>query len=231
METLDCDSFRVCMGLAGEVLAKKPEAEYVIATTCFHRTDELANLQDAGFSFHDRFLQIEINIAGAKKRIAEMPAAADGIIVAETSDFTEEMFGIACSAFGTDRRFHLDADFAHREYAAEVIAAAVRRCLDHGTRIICASHGKDVLGCVMILDDSPGGYCTNVLGFTKPGLKGRLAALPLYAGAMGMLKSETYSGKISTTNAASLNLHAGFGAKVTGAEDWYILRKAGNKLC
>ena len=93
-------------------------------------------------------------------------------------------------------------------------------------KIIKAVHRGEVLGYV-ILHEIENGVYENVLGLTKQNLMGKVAAIPLYSSALGMIGAEgkQYLGIASSSNAASINLHMRLGAKVTDTLDRYILRK------
>lgn len=69
-----------------------------------------------------------------------------------------------------------------------------------------------------------GGTATIDLAVTKPDIRGRMAAYPLYYRTLELLGAERYRGMVSTANTASLNLQMGMGAKIIGVEDRYILR-------
>ena len=224
MEQLDCRSFRVCYGAGAEVLEALPAAEYVIARTERLRTREIAALRAAGFVFHERFIKIEINIASALRQLPVNFTGGD-VAVRETRGFTEEMLALACAAYDADRRFHLEEGFDDGALAGEVISAKARAYASQQARIMVATHAGDLLGYCTFLPCGDG--YRNVMGLTARGMKGKLAAWPLYTGALRILETGggKYIGNVSSTNVASLNLHMRLGARVTGTEDWYILRR------
>lgn len=221
MEVLTCSNFRVCSGPAEEVLQGPPEAEYVIAKVDRLRTQEIEALRAAGFVFHERFIEMKFNISRA---LRQLPAAGGDVTVQERQDFTEEMLAMACAAYSTDRRFHLEPGFDDGDLAGEIIAATARSYAAQRARIMTAAHAGELLGFCTFLPCGKDYY--NAMGLTAQSIKGKLAALPLYTGAMRLLEcGGGYIGKIASANAASLNLHIQLGAKVTGTEDWYILRR------
>ena len=221
MNRLVCKEFSVCCGTAEEIFTSPQEAEYVVARTDCRNTEAVARLIKAGFCFHDRRLKMEIRINRARQSY-EMGAGGIGIAVEETRSFPWEMFEAACVAFDMDRRFHLDIGY-DRMKAAEVIEAAIERYVVDGARIFRASYQEKVLGCILIMEGD--GFYQNVLGFTRRDLTGKAAAHPLYTGVMSLLGKGRYIGMISSANAASINLHAQLGARVTEIEDCYILRR------
>lgn len=232
MIILSCDSFKICYGMAAEILPDGLTAvsgDYIIAQTHFSRTDEIAGLEDLGFRFHDRCLRMEIGPDRAK----ELPIGicpVGGTAICETGDITGEMLALAYGAFDSDRRFFLNRAFEPAEEAHEIIRAYLDYYRKRPCRILKAVHGKEVLGFVVLCETTAGAY-ENVLGLTKQTLMGKAAAVPLYSGALGMAGSEgkRYIGVASTANAASMNLHMQLGAKVTEIMDRYILRNNKNK--
>lgn len=127
MYLLSCDSFNVCYGKAGEMLATgipEDDVKYIIAQTHFRRTNEIAQLAALGFCFHDRCLCLEISANRAKGYFSEGGNSTNDILVRETDEFTDEMLELALKAFDTDRRFFLDRDFVPLERAFEVISVS-----------------------------------------------------------------------------------------------------------
>lgn len=92
--------------------------------------------------------------------------------------------------------------------------------------ILKAVYMDNVLGFVILCKGENGAY-ENVLGLTKQNLMSKVAAVPLYSGALGMIGAEgkRYLGIASSSNAASINLHMRLGAMVTDTIDRNILRK------
>lgn len=225
MYTLTCKNFEICYGMAKEILRKESiSTKYVIAQTYFTHTEEIARLFEAGFCFHDRCLQMEIGVSHARESFSE---AVSSLSISESACFTDEMFEMACAAFALDRRFQLEPDFEPAWKIRDVIEAAVAHYQTGRHKILCAECQGNPVGCVLIRDMG-GGVYENVLGFTKPGIAGKVAAIPLYIGALELIKAcggKRYAGTVSSTNMGSLNLHMSLGAKVVGIIDRYILRK------
>lgn len=205
-------------------MSDPPEAEYVIAKTdCLH-TREIASLRTAGFAFHERFIKVKINIGAFLRQLPAGLAGGD-VTIQETRGFTDEMLNLAVMAYGTDRRFHLEPGFDNDGLAREMITAAAREYEANGAQIVTAAHGGELLGFCAFLPCEDG--YRNVMGLTARNMKGKLAAWPLYTGALRLLASGWYTGNISSSNVASLNLHIRLGGRVVGTEDWYILRRCG----
>lgn len=101
MYILSCNSFNVCYGKAEEILTAgfpKGDAKYIIVQTHFRRTNEIAQLLDLGFCFHDRCLHLEVSTSRAKKHFSECGSRANDILVCETEEFTDEMLDLALKA-------------------------------------------------------------------------------------------------------------------------------------
>ena len=86
---------------------------------------------------------------------------------------------------------------------------------------------KDILLGFVVLRDIDGKKFENVLACTKPGIKGKMIAYPMYQTAIAFGKKLTcsegvYIGRVSSANMASLNLHRSLGAKIIAIEDEYI---------
>lgn len=183
MERLDCSSFQVCFGQAEAVLQELPSAEYVIAKVDRLRTPVIKDLQASGFVFHERFIEMKFNI---KRALQQLPIeSASKVTVQERHGFTEEMLALARKAYGTERRFHLAPDFDDA-LAAKVIAATASQYEAQGARVFTATHAGDLLGFCTFLPCGNDYY--NAMGLTAPGIKGKMAALPLYTGATRMLE-------------------------------------------
>lgn len=230
MYILSCNNFNVCYGNAEEILTvgiPKGNAKYIIAQTHFRHTNEIAQLVDLGFCFHDRCLRLEDSTNRAKKYSSMCGSRANDILVCETEEFTDEILDLVLEAFDTDRRFFLDRDFVPVERAFEVIRAYIAHYRNGQHKIIKAMHSDNVLGFV-ILHEIENGVYENVLGLTKQNLMGKVAAMPLYSGVLGMIgvEEKRYLGIASSANVASINLHMQLGARVTDTIDRYILRKS-----
>lgn len=186
-----------------------------------------AALLARGFAFLDRVLLLEIDCTSAPP----LPAA-DGLpethVVCDR-EYTREMLTLACAAYPQDRRFHLDPLFNDAK-AALVIAAYLEEYQRRGLRCYKIFHEQELLG-FTIVDEAltlpKAGTCfENVMGATRPGIRGKMAAPALYRAmlerqATGFRK---YWGYVSAANTASLNLHYRLGARATAVYDEYILR-------
>lgn len=232
MYILTCKSFQICCGTAEEILSRQSiDTDYIIAQTEFSQTKDIARLLASGFCFHDRQLKMDISISRTLERFSGIFGNTNGVSVSETEHFTGEMLDMALTAFDMDRRFHLEQGFGSTRRVKEVLESAVAHYQEGRHKIFRTDCQGNLVGCVLIRDIGSGIY-ENVLGFTRPGIAGKAAAIPLYVGALKQIGSgggKRYLGSVSSTNMASLNLHIQLGAKVTAITDWYIFRKHDEK--
>lgn len=212
----------------GEACAAPDPRAYTVCRLPAADAAGAAALLARGYAFLDRVLLLEIDCAGAPplpaaNGLPETRVVCDG-------DYTREMYELACAAYPQDRRFHLDPVF-NGARAAPVIAAYLEEFRRRGLRSYKIFHGQELLGFTVAEEAPPAsrpGICfENVMGATKPGIRGKMAAPALYR---AMLEGQRergfrkYWGWVSAANAASLNLHCRLGARATAVCDEYILR-------
>ena len=198
-------------------------------------TDDIriAELLENGFRFHDRILRVEIFLkdnSGSFLNDIDIPVRGGEISISLSDEYTEEMYRLACEAYTTDRRFHLEQRF-DQNVANHVIASYLKEFNEKNYPVIKAVHRQELLGFTVIREDRDKNCFENILGATLPGMKGKMAAVPLYK-SMLQLGSESafenkyrrYVGDISSANVASINLHMQLGAKVVDTIDAYIYR-------
>lgn len=191
--------------------------------------EKIEELLEQGFCFHDRVLRVEISVDKQKDLLDRIEIPED-ISISLSDAFTEDMYYLACKAYRTDRRFHLEQRF-DSDVANDVIGAYLREFKEKNYLVVKALHQQKLLGFTVIRECEQKETFENVLGATLPGMKGKMIAVPLY-GRMLQLASEgafkskckKYVGDVSSTNAASINLHMYFGGKVTAIIDEYIYR-------
>lgn len=191
--------------------------------------EKIEELLKQGFCFHDRVLRFEISV-DAQKDFLNSIEIPEGVSITLSDAFTEDMYHLACKAYTTDRRFHLEQRF-DPNVANDVIGAYLREFKEKNYLVIKALHQQKLLGFTVIRECEKEEVFENVLGATLPGMKGKMIAVPLYA-RMLKLASESafkskctkYVGDVSSTNAASINLHMYFGGKVAAIIDEYIYR-------
>ena len=153
------------------------------------------------------------------QKVAQLSVDAKG-------KFTEEMYLLAQQVFPTDRRFHLEPEFDSAG-AASTIRAYMDYWKNVGATVLKIVEHEELLGFTILQRVSDDAY-ENVLGVTRPGIKGKMAAYPLYCGMLDYIKAQSgtkYIGRVSTANIPSVNLHLQLGAKIRNVYDEYILRK------
>ena len=180
-------------------------------------------LRGSGYAFLDRVLVYEIRL---KRFSGPEPGLPNGITVRCDRDFTEELYELAQSVFLTDRRFHLQPLF-DANAAVPVLRAYIDDCREKEMKLFKAYHGETLLGFTVVDEraDGDGKYFENVLGAAKADLRGKLAAPALYE---YMLRTQQerftcYLGRVSSSNAASINLHSHLGGKVVRIYDQFII--------
>lgn len=175
-----------------------------------------------GFRFLDRMLYFEIDL----KAFEEKPAdALSGIDFVCDDRFDDDVYALAHAAYTTDRRFHLKPVF-DQVSANEVMDAYIDEFRDRELKLYKALHGRELLGFAVVDEnaDTRHLFFENVLGATRPGIKGKMIAAPLYS---AMLAGERdrfrkYAGRVSSSNMASVNLHFQLGGHVTKIYDEFI---------
>lgn len=224
---LQTAAFAVEKYAPGEACAAPDPQAYSICRLPAADAAGAAALLARGFAFLDRVLLMEIDCASAPP----LPAA-DGLSetrVVYDSEYTREMYKLACAAYPQDRRFHLDPLFNDAR-AALVIAAYLEEYRRRSLRCYKIFHEQELLG-FTIVDEAlalpKAGTCfENVMGVTRPGIRGKMAAPALYRAMLEgqAAKFRKYWGYVSAANTASLNLHYRLGARAMAVYDEYILR-------
>ena len=225
---LQTAAFAVEKYAPGEACAAPDPRAYTVCRLPAEDAAGAAALLARGYAFLDRVELLEIGCAGAPP-----PSLADGLpethVVCD-GEYTREMYALACAAYPQDRRFHLDPVFDSAG-AAPVIAAYLEEFGRRGLRSYKIFHGQELLGFTVVDEAPPAsrpGTCfENVMGATKPGIRGKMIAPALYRAMLEGQKARgfrKYWGWVSAANTASLNLHYRLGAQATAACDEYILR-------
>lgn len=215
-------------------IAEKTESfkDCCSVTYRIQRTDSLdvtrgMQLQEAGYCFHDRVFNVEI--VRTEKDAVVFPQGVE-CVISEVK--TDDLYKLATEAFSHDRRFHLEKDWNQR-MANHVIRAYLNKFEEAHYSVIRVLHEEVLLGFVVLRCAGDKSF-ENVLGCTRPGIKGKMIAYPMYLAAIALGKKLTcpegkYIGRVSSTNMASLNLHMSLGARITSIEDEYILFNKGNQ--
>ena len=201
------------------------EPGYYIQRVHPHCAERSAELLRSGFRFHDRYLLLKI----VPPEAPPAPPLPDMRIRADC-EYTEEMLSLAFDAFTTDRRFHLNWIY-QQNLANQMIRAYLQDCASRKMAVIKVERAGELLG-YTVLQSVSTCVVENVLGVTKSGMGGMLAATFLYAGTLDYISRSgnagtrvMYRGRVSSGNQASLNLHTHFNAKVRQIYDEYILKR------
>lgn len=230
MDRLVVDDFTIgYLGHAGEVTCSETDnCRYLIASAAVSDLEAKEALSRSGYVFHDRVLQLGIDIPASMQLRRKRCRKPAGIKTRKAETFTEEMYRMACSVFKTDRRFHLDRGY-NQKLADRVIKAWMDRWEERKLQVMQAFYKEEMTGFVII--DTAHSRSENVLGVTAPGISGMASAYPLYSDLLDLLGQggcRKYYGMVSTENVASINLHIQLGAEVCSIMDRYILRKRGD---
>ena len=178
----------------------------------------------------DRVLLLEIDCT----RLPPLAAGLPETRVVCDGELTDEMYTLACSAYIEDRRFHLDPLF-DPALAASVIAAYLAEFRRRGLRAYKIFHEQELLGFTVVDEALPpprGDTCfENVMGATRPGIRGKMAAPVLYRAMLAgqAVRFRRYLGWVSAANTASLNLHYQMGTRATTVCDEFVLRPVSKK--
>ncbi len=224
MRTLKCKSFEIGYLEEKEVhCVDAGQLEFTIAKADYLNTDRIKELRTSGYRFHDRILRAEIDVrkemALDQERLIRFPVVVD-------SEYSEDVFQLACEAYKTDRRFHLKEGY-DQELADEVIRSYIFECKKENMEIVRCIKDDITLG-IIIFKDNGNGTADNVLGAVRSNLQGKMAAYGLYMQTLMLMKERgfvKYYGDISSSNIASLNLHIALGAKMVAVSDEYILQR------
>ncbi|MCM1217616.1 MAG: hypothetical protein NC548_24255 [Lachnospiraceae bacterium] len=228
MEILQCRDCCLKKYSVDERFAPDDDA-YIIQQIESNDMQRAEDLLKQGFRFHERFLFIEISLKAAVRMCDRVEDSVSGIVWKMGDEYPPDIYELAYESFETDRRFHLDRQF-DQSRARAVKEAYINRCRECGCKVFSICKDGELLG-YSIVNPQPGrgaGCFQNMLGVTRAGMKGKMAAVPLYSGLLEKMATPAYGGftkycgYVSTTNIASMNLHSYLGGKIVGTVDEYI---------
>lgn len=225
MNILDCKDFMVVYKEDTEIDRPTEKAAFTIQRLSFKNTDGINAITEAGYVFHDRVLTLEIDLSTTYNLRNSKLKGKSMVLIKNRSSIDSVMLEMAYQAYDTDRRFHLSKDF-NTLISKKVIDAYVKKVSENDLLVPTAIYNEEPVGYTTIPVFN-GEKAENVFGLTKPGIVGKISAYPLYVHMLDELQERGYKkyiGKVSTTNAASLNLHFELGAKVIDVVDEYIYR-------
>ena len=225
MDRFTCEDFLVLYYTGKEKKCQLNEmmATYHIASVENMDISAIEGLKRQGFQFHDRILQMEIDIA-ATEELRKKTMEKLMVFPLEVSEvISDEMFRLGCLAFNTDRRFHLKPEF-DTEISAKTLKEYIRFYNEQDIVVTRVEYDGELAGYTVIHRQDE--QAENVLGATKPGILGKMVAFGLYANTIKYLYEQEnykkYYAEVSSSNTASINLHVQLGAKVLGSYDKYI---------
>ena len=228
---LECDGFNVIYGKDISKVNKAYHANacnsYIICEIPFDDTNKIITLIQQGFEFLDRELVYDIELMHAKvlgnNQVFDMLSQLNFSIERSISS---EMLLFAYDAFDRDRRFHLERSFdssiSHRvlnSYAAYLNKRPIT--------VAVVKYKNEIVG-FTAFEEMDHFFAENLLGAVKKGIAGKFAAFPLYKFTLSQMMERSvkhYIGKVSSTNAASINLHNELGGRVINVVDKYIMRR------
>ena len=182
-------------------------------------------LLEEGFRFLDRVFVYEIDLR--KARCIPSYQSIEAVFFSDY-DYDQDIYSLAYEAFSNDRRFHLEPLF-DLAAARAAIYRYINELSGRQHRIYKVKHGDELLGFTIVDEkaDTSANSFENMLGATKPGIKGKMIAGLLYT---SMLLDEAshfrkYIGRVSSSNIASINLHNRLGGHVVEVYDEFIMKK------
>lgn len=178
-------------------------------------------IEDKGFYFHDRILNVEVGTKIKNPYRIESP-----FFTLEVSEkFDDIVKNLSHQVFTNDRRFHFEK-IPNQRKANNVIDAFIDNCRYEGCKIVKCMHEQELMGFI-ILKNNGNKIASNLLGAVRPDCHGKMAVPVLYGGTLRLLANEGYVkeyGTISATNVPSINLHFQLGGRLVGTTDKYIRR-------
>lgn len=221
------DLFHIYKAEPGEIPdVSGSAADYVICQSDVLDTMREEKLNGMGFRFLDRVFYFEIPLRSSAGSGDNAPIQE--IEFSCSREIDDRVYELACQAYTSDRRFHLDPVF-HQERANQVIRAYIEEFKTKRLKICKAMHGSELLGFTIVDEtvDPRGKFFENVLGATMPGIRGKMIAYPLYRYMLEAEKEKfvKYVGRVSSSNAASINLHFQLGGSVKNIYDEFVYRK------
>ena len=171
--------------------------------------------QKNGFFFADRTVKTTIGlskIAVDLDRFIRLP-------IVETTEYKDDILRIAVASFGYDRRFHVLPDCS-----TDVSGVVLKRWVDELDTAFVALFKEQPVGFLALKETAPDTVFVHLAAVEE---KYRMtgAAMALYANACKIAKERGYKkleGRVSTQNAAVMNVYAAFGATFSDPQDIFI---------
>ena len=171
--------------------------------------------QRNGFFFADRTMKTTISlskIAVDLDRFIRLP-------IIETAEYKDDVLRIAVASFGYDRRFHVLPDCS-----TDVSGVVLKQWVKELDTVFVALFKEQPVGFLALKETAPDTVFVHLAAVEE---KYRMtgAAMALYANACKIAKERGYKkleGRVSTQNAAVMNVYAAFGATFSDPQDIFI---------
>ncbi len=171
--------------------------------------------QRNGFFFADRAVKTTIGlskIAVDLDRFIRLP-------IIETAEYKDDILRIAVASFAYDRRFHVLPDCS-----TDVSGVVLKKWVDELDKVFIALFKDRPVGFLALKETAPDTVFVHLAAVEE---KYRMtgAAMTLYANACKIAKERGYKkleGRVSTQNAAVMNVYAAFGATFSDPQDIFI---------
>ena len=171
--------------------------------------------QRNGFFFADRTMKTTISlskIAVDLDRFIRLP-------IIETTAYKDDILRIAVASFGYDRRFHVFPDCS-----TDVSSVVLKKWVEELDTVFVALFKEQPVGFLALKETAPDTVFVHLAAVEE---KYRMtgAAMALYANACKVAKERGYKkleGRVSTQNAAVMNVYAAFGATFSDPQDIFI---------
>ncbi len=185
---------------------------YIVAPT--DAANEI-RMQRDGFFFADRTMKTTISlskIAVDLDRFIRLP-------IIETAEYKDDVLRIAVASFAYDRRFHVLPDCS-----TDVSGVVLKKWVDELDTVFVALFKEQPVGFLALKETAPDTVFVHLAAVEE---KYRMtgAAMALYANACKIAKERGYKkleGRVSTQNAAVMNVYATFGATFSDPQDIFI---------
>lgn len=171
--------------------------------------------QRNGFFFADRTMKTTISLS----KIAVDPDRFIRLPIIETADFKADVLRIAVASFAYDRRFHVLPDCS-----TDVSGVVLKQWVEDLDKVFVALFKERPVGFLALKETALDTVFVHLAAVEE---KYRMtgAAMALYANACKIAKERGYKkleGRVSTQNAAVMNVYATFGATFSDPQDIFI---------
>ncbi len=201
--------------------ARRGEEQFALVRTKPEDIRRIRELEQAGFTFHNRMLTMEVNLQKWDQGL-ERCIRYECRYLEEVS---QDMYGLACLAFVRDRRFHLKREF-DQTFAEPSILGYLEELASEPCMVFHCLYKGTLVG-FTVIKKRENLVCENCLGAVLPEWQSKGAAMGLYVYMARELRTrgiKRLRGEISSTNLPSLNLHVGLGGRFVEECDVYIRR-------